>query len=140
MVTVLQASAVRYKYSIRYLFLMQYKTQEQESAGQVARTIFEQVAALKVPELGFSFFSLSGAREFLYDGKSLQFRIAGKNAKGINKIIIRVNDLDLYDIEFWEVRTLRKDPFLICEKRDESLNVHVADMPGILARKTGMIS
>jgi len=63
-----------------------------------------------------------GAKDFTGGKDFVQFKVKGD--KGINKVVIRLNGLDLYDVEFWDIRMLRKEPWLIQEKKDEAKDIY----------------
>ena len=52
---------------------------------------------------GNKFIAMTGAKNFGTDGKSLTFKI-GRNSKGVNFVRIKLTSMDLYDIEFLQVR------------------------------------
>ena len=52
---------------------------------------------------GGRFIAMTGAKNFGTDGKSLTFKI-GRNSKGVNFVRIKLTSMDLYDIEFLQVR------------------------------------
>ena len=84
----------------------------------VAEQIIEQVEAffnLDVNVNGqvhrISFFkmvgALSGGRKMVYDDNSLMFFVDTAKLQG--KVIIKLNGMDLYDVEFWKHKDLVGD-------------------------------
>ena len=55
---------------------------------------------------GNRFIAMTGAKEFVYNEKrsSLRFRIGRGAENKANVVIIRLNAMDLYDIEFYHLR------------------------------------
>jgi hypothetical protein len=63
----------------------------------IARTIMEQLG-------GRRFITMTGARDFMDFGNTLQFRLPSRFAKdGINQVRITLTPADLYDMEFGKV-------------------------------------
>ena len=56
---------------------------------------------------GNKFISMAGARNFISDANSLTFKIM-RNFTGITHVVIKVNALDLYDIEFLKINIRQK--------------------------------
>jgi hypothetical protein len=67
------------------------ETTNTNTRGQVAMTIAKQ--------LGNATLCMIGAKNLGFTENSLQFKI-GRNSKGVTHVIIKLNSLDLYDIEF----------------------------------------
>jgi len=64
----------------------------------------KQRAAIIYKQLGGNrFVAMTGAKQFVCDDKGIYFKI-GKNAINANFVKILVNSLDLYDIEYCQVR------------------------------------
>lgn len=63
----------------------------------VANTILEQLG-------GHKFKVMTGAFHFVGSSHSLQFGIP--NSQGINKIVVKLTNLDLYDATFYNIRGL----------------------------------
>ncbi len=64
----------------------------------IAETILEQLG-------GRRFIAMSGARHLADYGNALSFKLPGRLALGsINFVKIRLNGMDLYDLEFGEIR------------------------------------
>ena len=64
--------------------------------NQIAATILNQLG-------GNRFIAMTGAKNFLATGDGLRFSI-GRNASKANRVEIKLNGLDLYDIEFTKHR------------------------------------
>ena len=62
----------------------------------VAQTILDQLG-------GRRFLVMTGAKNLVYSDNSLQMSLPRNKAKA-NKLIIKLNDLDLYDVEFGSIR------------------------------------
>ena len=99
------------KYQIRYpgFYGLDKKTlkdllkyfQKNESVNEIrnrreAETLVQQLG-------GNKFKMMTGAKNFGIDGKSLTFSI-GRNSKGINFVRIKLTSMDLYDIQFAQLR------------------------------------
>ena len=75
--------------------------QKNESVNEIrnkreAETLLQQLG-------GNKFKMMTGAKNFGIDGKSLTFSI-GRNSKGINFVRIKLTSMDLYDIQFAQLR------------------------------------
>ena len=75
--------------------------QKNESVNEIrnkreAKTLLQQLG-------GNKFKMMTGAKNFGIDGKSLTFSI-GRNSKGINFVRIKLTSMDLYDIQFAQLR------------------------------------
>jgi len=67
----------------------------------VATTILEQLG-------GQRFQVMTGAKQFAGSITSLQFGIPGhRSAHGINKVVILLNESDLYDLTFFKIRGVK---------------------------------
>jgi len=64
---------------------------------EVAYTILQQLGGARRLSL------MTGARDFLGDGKSLTFRI-GKNPRGANKVRVTLDPSDTYTVEVFKIR------------------------------------
>lgn len=64
--------------------------------SNVANTILDQLG-------GNKFCFMTGAKNFATDGKALTFQIM-RNASGSNRVKITLNEKDLYDVEFGNIR------------------------------------
>lgn len=63
-----------------------------------SKTILDQLG-------GRRFIMMTGAKNFLTDGSDLTFSIPSAR-NGINRVQIKLNELDLYDIEFGRYQSL----------------------------------
>lgn len=62
------------------------------------------VAGIIIQQLGGNrFIAMTGAKNFATGGKDASFKI-GKNAGKVSHIKITLNDADLYDMEFFNIR------------------------------------
>lgn len=87
--------------------------EQQEENKQVSQTMLKQIGKKRL------FFM--GAQHFLYEKNYLQFKVKGN--RKFNSIVIRLNELDYYDIELWQCKTLTKDPYIINDKIKEFNNI-----------------
>lgn len=67
---------------------------------QVAQEILNQLG-------GNKFKMMTGAKEIYATERGLQMKI-GRNAAGINKVVIELNQYDLYDMKFLKVSISKK--------------------------------
>ena len=79
--------------------------QKNESVNEIrnkreAETLLQQLG-------GNKFKMMTGAKNFGIDGKSLTFSI-GRNSKGINFVRIKLTSMDLYDVEFINMRGAKR--------------------------------
>lgn len=72
-------------------------------------TTSDQVAATILAQLGGQRFKvMTGAKDFSYGANHLTFRIPGTITKDrINCVRIRLNAMDLYDVEFMVIRGVK---------------------------------
>ena len=68
--------------------------------SQVAQTILQQMG-------GNMFITMTGARNFLATENAITMQIA-PNAMGVNYVTITLNGKDLYDMQFWRMRSGEK--------------------------------
>ena len=91
-------------------------------------------AATLIDQLGGNrFIAMTGAKEFVYDEKksSLRFRI-GRGAKNkANIVTIRLNDMDLYDIEFHYLRGIN------CRLISEHSDIYAEQLREMFTKETG---
>ena len=89
---------------------------------QIAQTIAQQLggfARLK---------TMTGAKDFVAIERGLQFGV-GKNAKNVNKVIIRLTGDDLYDVEFGRVRSVKGMPtYTVLDKTEGAYNDMLMDL------------
>lgn len=64
---------------------------------QIANTIIEQLG-------GRRFAVMTGSKQFVAVDKGVAFKV-GRNSCGINYVIIRLNSLDLYDVDYGFMRS-----------------------------------
>ena len=98
-----------------------------KAALAVANEILRQLGGRK-------FLVMTGAKKLVgdaYNGESLSFRV-GKNPKGVSAILIKLNGLDLYDIQAYQIRNNQ-----FTEKGREN-NVYVEDLQQAFTRLTGI--
>lgn len=100
------------------------------NAKQIAQFILNQMGGKRRLE------SMTGAKDFLVLDNGVQFSFA-KAIAGINRVIVRVNGDDLYDIEFGSVRKNRITQLPEYTKRDETTGVYVERLKPIFERATG---
>lgn len=62
---------------------------------------------------GKRFITMTGAKDFVYGENGIQFRIGTGAKNKINKVVIKINNSDTYDMEFWRVKGV--DTFKIAE-------------------------
>ena len=90
---------------------------------QVAHTILEQLGGPRIKHF-------LGTKFFVGDSNSLMFDYDGCLAS--NKVKITLNDMDTYDIEFYQIRGTEFETV-------ETLNdVYAEDLIGIYERTTGL--
>ena len=63
---------------------------------------------------------MAGAKNFLAIDNGIQFSI-GKNAAGINKVVIKLNGMDLYDVEYGRVAKKKGVPTWVVKVSDEGI-------------------
>lgn len=96
-----------------------------ESNLSVANTILDQLGNNK-------FIAMTGAKQFVGSEDSLTFRLPRGSKLGINMVRIKLNDDDLYDIEFG---TFRKMEFKVKKSFDD---IYVDQLQEIFTRVTGL--
>jgi len=93
-------------------------------------TMTQQQAVTILKQLGGTrFLAMTGAKNIVY-GDGLQFSIPRRNK--INKIIIKLNDNDLYDVEYWYIRGIN------FKKLCGDINVFVSDLGTMFTARTGL--
>jgi hypothetical protein len=70
---------------------------------EIAKVILQQMGGMNRLAV------MTGAKDFIAIENGVQFSI-GRNAKGVNKVIIKLNGQDLYDVEFGAVRRIKGMP------------------------------
>lgn len=88
--------------------------------NMIAQTILEQIQ-----EGGFMFKAVDGS-QFVALEDGMQFRVKGDKFAG--KVVIKLNAMDTYDIEFWDIR-LDED---IIEKVDEVNDIYNDQLAEVL--------
>lgn len=84
---------------------------------------------------GSKFVAMTGANCFVGSETYLSFSLPARSAKrGINKIKIRLNSLDLYNAEFLKVN-LRKSEVSTVARYDD---VSASDLQSLFTRVTGL--
>ena len=105
------------------------QAQAREARMQIANTIIQQLGGpgrLKM---------MTGAKDFTAIDGGVQFGI-GRNAAGVNKMIVKLTAQDLYDVEFGAVRRVKGMPTYKVLDRTEGA---YADMlKSLFERATGM--
>ena len=64
--------------------------------------------------------AMTGAKNFIAIENGVRFRI-GRNSAGINTVTVKLNDMDLYDIEYGRVRTVKHLPTYKVLAKSESI-------------------
>ena len=69
---------------------------------QIAQTILEQIQESRIPnEPYLNFLRVVKASQMVVLEDGVQFRVSGDKFSG--KVVIKLNAMDLYDVEFWKV-------------------------------------
>lgn len=90
--------------------------------NEIATTIYRQIAQSKLPaEPYLQFFKAVKAKDLVELKNGLQFRVKGDKFAG--KVVITLNEMDTYDIEFWNIQ-LGPDDLFIVEKVDEINDIY----------------
>jgi hypothetical protein len=98
---------------------------------QIANTILQQMGGMNKIRV------MTGAKDFIAIDRGVQFAI-GKNAAGINKVIIRLADADLYDVEFGTIRMNRKTFESTWTVKDKTEGAYADMLKPLFERATGM--
>lgn len=95
-------------------------------SSDFAKTILSQLG-------GGKFIAMTGAKMFVQSTKDryLQFKIGSGAKKSINKVIVRLNELDLYDISFCRVTNTNYKTIA------EVFNVYGDQLQSIFTDETG---
>lgn len=96
-------------------------TQQDQENKLIAQTIISQIGKYTL--------ALIGADTYLYDKDYLQFKT---KTRKINTVIIKLNGLDLYDIELYYCKVTTKEPYIINNKINEINNVYADQLADIL--------
>ena len=94
----------------------------------------QTVAKIIYRQIGQRGMTMIGARSHVSTHNSLRFRI-GRNSKKVNYIQITLNELDLYDIEFSQVRVT---PIPEYKTKATILNVYADMLRNVIEENTGM--
>jgi hypothetical protein len=90
---------------------------------QIANTIRQQ--------LGNRFIVMTGAKDFVGGERSLSFKI-GRNSLGVNRIVVTLNDRDLYDIDMYAVRGTN------AVRKSMLTDIYANELAGYIGDETGM--
>lgn len=96
-------------------------------------TVSIKTKTAQIDAIGFKALDLLGAHNFLYDKNSVQFAIKGN--KDFNKIVIKLNEQDLYDIELWNCKIINQDPYIINDKIDEYNDVEASELGNLIIKE-----
>lgn len=88
----------------------------------IGQTIYRQILESRIRNEPFmtNFFKVVGATELVILESGLRFRVKGDKFKG--KVVIKLNDMDTYDIEFWKGKTHKG--FTTYDKVDEINDIY----------------
>ena len=90
--------------------------------NQIAQTIYKQIKTAELPNEPFlNFFKAVKAKDLVALEDGIQFRVKGDKFAG--KVVIKLNAMDTYDIEFWNIQ-LGPDDLFIVEKVDEVKDIY----------------
>jgi len=98
---------------------------------QIAETILQQLGGASRLRV------MTGAKDFVAIDRGVKFGI-GRNAAGINKVIIKLNERDLYDVEFGTSRMNRKTFELTWTVKDSTENAYDDMLKPLFEQATGM--
>ena len=104
-----------------------------ESEGNnIAETIYEQLKATS-PE-PCSIFGILGVQKMIKSSDSLTLKLAG--VQQINTVVIKYDEgQDLYNIQFWNCRVLKREPYIENEMVSENKDVFCDEMAELIIRK-----
>jgi hypothetical protein len=88
------------------------------------------VAQIIAQQLGGKALFMLGAKDMVACPDALMFRI-GRNAKSINKIVVRLDPSDTYTVEFWRGRSNLR---MVSSFSD----IYVDSLHGLIESETGM--
>lgn len=97
--------------------------------NEVAETIRQQLGPVALALLGAS--NLVATTNETRENDGLMFRV-GRNAKGVSKLVIRLDPSDTYTVQAWRLRGA--DPTLLEEVSD----VYVDSLHDVIERLTGL--
>ncbi len=98
---------------------------------KIAQTILTQMGGQRRVSV------MTGAKDFVAIDRGIQFAI-GKNSAGINKVIIRLNASDLYDVEFGNVRMNRKTFETNWKVKESANGVFAENLKAVFEHATGL--
>lgn len=96
---------------------------------EIAQVILQQLGGMNKLAV------MTGAKDFLAIENGVQFNI-GKNAKGVNKVIIKLTAQDLYDVEFGVVRRVKGVPTY--KVLDKTEGAYCDMLKALFEKATGM--
>lgn len=96
---------------------------------RIANTILEQMGGMN------RICAMTGAKDFVILDRGIQFSFP-KGIAGINRVIVKLTDADLYDIEFWSVR--KKNGIPEATRRDRCDGVYADRLKPIFEKATGL--
>lgn len=92
----------------------------------IAQTILAQLG-------GNKFIAMTGAKNLADLGNGLQFKLPSNFAKNkINCVSIKLNEMDLYDVKFFNIRGVNLKTIAVCE------DVYSEDLQNIFTDHTGL--
>ena len=95
---------------------------------EIAQTIISQLGGGKLV-------AMTGAKNFVAIENGVQFKI-GRNAKSINTVIVRLNSMDTYDIEYGRVAKKKGVPTYTVKTTE--LNIYNDMLKESFESNTGM--
>lgn len=93
---------------------------------QVAQTILKQMGGVGKLQ------AMIGAKQFVSLNEPPGVQFGFSNRKGPNKVVIKLNGKDLYDVEFWKIK---KFDF---NKVDEANDVYAEHLKSVFEEATGL--
>ena len=84
---------------------------------------------------GNRFLAMTGAKNLTTSGKDLNFKIM-RNSEKITHVIIRLNDKDLYDIDFLNIRMTKTD--IRRTIKNVAFDVYAEDLQRVFTAHTGL--
>jgi hypothetical protein len=107
---------------------------QEQDEQETSRTILNQIQAVIVYTIdGAKIHPLEymGAEDFVYDKNGLMFMVRG--SMDFNKVIIKLNGRDLYDVELWDIVHTRYD--IESNMIDEYNDVEASELGHLLIRE-----
>ncbi len=96
------------------------------------KTLYETLTEIKPTSEGFKLLNLINAKDFVYDDKELYIKFKVSSHNKINTVIVKLNSLDLYDIELWNCRLLKREPYFITDKINTIQNIYFDQLADII--------